>query len=55
MFECVRCSRQVRTEECHLLYNRKYCRACVIFLSNDTESIKLLSFMAKYGDIEAWK
>jgi len=52
MFECVRCGREVKTEECYILFNRRYCRACEIFLTNDPESRKLLVFMARYGDIE---
>ena len=52
LFECVRCSRMVGNEECYWIFNRKYCRACEIFITNDKESLKLASFMARYGDIE---
>jgi len=53
LFECVRCMRKVENEEAHLIYSRKYCRACEIFLTNDPESVKLLAFLSRYYDVEA--
>jgi len=52
LFECVRCTREVTKEECYLIFNRKYCRACEIFVKNDPDATKLACFLARYGDIE---
>jgi len=37
LFECVRCCREVSTEECYLLFGRKHCRACKITIENDPD------------------
>jgi len=37
MFECCRCCRCVENEECYLLYEMNYCRACMIAIENDPD------------------
>jgi len=39
VFECVRCSREVKNEECYLLFNKKYCKACMIWIESDIDNI----------------
>jgi len=41
MFECYRCSRKVTKEECYLIFNHKYCKACEIVLENDPDYNKI--------------
>jgi len=37
VFECVRCTRKVIDEECYLMENLLYCRACNNTLQNDPD------------------
>jgi len=37
MFVCVRCTREVKNEEAHLIYYEKYCRACKNTIENDPD------------------
>jgi len=55
MFECVRCTREVKNEECHLLNNENYCRACINTLENDPDYQRIVSrafIMGKLENIE---
>jgi len=42
MFVCERCTREVKNEEAYLLYRRKYCRSCMVWIENDPETEILL-------------
>jgi len=55
MFECVRCTREVKNEEAYLINNEKYCRACNITIKSDPDYQWIFSrafIMGKLENIE---
>ena len=42
-FSCVRCTRLVKGEECYLFVRSNYCRACIDFIENSGDYIKILN------------
>jgi len=55
LFVCVRCTREVKNEECHLIANEKYCRACKITIESDPDYQWIFSrafIMGKLENIE---
>jgi len=59
-FTCVRCTRLVKNEECYIIFNRPYCRACDLVFQKDPEYFGLLKkqyqvdkmLMEKFRQIE---
>jgi len=43
MFECVRCCRAVKNEECYIFVNSPYCRACMNFIENSGDYDQILN------------
>jgi len=55
MFVCVRCTREVKTEEMYLIGNEKYCRACNNTIQSDPDYQWIFSrafIMGKLENIE---
>lgn len=52
MFDCIRCTRIVHDEESYLLFGKKYCRACALFIENSPEYEYIQELLKDLDQIE---
>jgi len=51
-FECIRCTRIVNNEEIYVLHGSFYCRACMVALENDPDTLVIIKMLRNLEQIE---